>query len=237
MIFEKNNKIEFIPASKEVELLVPPPQPAKKFVPQWYKNIPPLNLDEATFSDRGTINNIPLKSCMPFFDALTSGYIMSTWMDINISIEDNQVVCNYASNPIPVEVRPSINVPLDDTYYQIEFTWQVVWQVKTPPGYGVVYTHPFNNLTLPFTTLTGVVDSDNFYHSPIGNYPFYVKKGFTGLIPAGTPMYQLLPYKKENWESEAKKFDEESFLKNRFFMKKNFQGVYRKNFWDKKSYL
>lgn len=237
MIFSKTNKIEFVPASKEVELLVPPPQPAKKFIPQWYKDVEPLNIDKATFSDKGTIENFPIKSCMPFFDALSSGYIMSTWMDVYISIENNQVVCNYASSPLLVEVRPRKSIPIHESYYQIEFTWQVVWQVKTPPGYGVIYTHPFNNLTLPFTTLTGVVDSDNFHHSPIGNYPFYVKKGFTGLIPAGTPMYQLFPYKKENWESEAQKFDEEQVLKNTFFMKKNFHGVYRKNFWDKKSYL
>jgi hypothetical protein len=32
--------IEFIPVSKEAELVVPPPKPAKLYVPQWYKDIP-----------------------------------------------------------------------------------------------------------------------------------------------------------------------------------------------------
>ena len=30
----------------------------------------------------------------------------------------------------------------------------------------------------PFTTCTAVIDSDNYYHTRVGQYPFFIKKDF-----------------------------------------------------------
>jgi hypothetical protein len=70
----------------------------------------------------------------------------------------------------------------------------------------VLITSPLNRLDLPFRSLTAVIDADVFYHilpDPMqggGNYPFYLNRGFEGIIPIGTPMCQYIPFKREKME-------------------------------------
>jgi hypothetical protein len=236
MIFG-NKKIEFIPSSKDTELFIEPPQSAKKLIPEWYKNLPNFDSKNLEFFNTGKLASKSLKMCIPFIDALTTGYIVTTWTDIHIKFNlDGSVVFNYPSGPEIIQIRDNVNISLGEEYYPIEFTWVVQWLPKTPKGYGIIFTHPFNNLNLPFTTLSGVVDTDNFYHTARGNYPFYIKKGFEGIIPKGTPMYQLIPYKKHNWKSVIHKFDSDEVSKRDNFMYKMFYGTYKKLFWDRKNY-
>jgi hypothetical protein len=49
-----------------------------------------------------------------------------------------------------------------------------------------------------FSVLPGIVDNDK-YTSPV-NFPFTLKDiHFEGLIPAGTPMVQIIPIKRDSW--------------------------------------
>jgi hypothetical protein len=221
-------KITFIPSSKETELLLEPPSSAKKLLPDWYKKTPtfdPLDYKSKT-----------LKQCMPFLDAMTGGYIQKTWADIFIGVKDDKVFFESAQGPEIISWRETPNVAVDDLYYPIEFIWKMHWAVKLPKGYSLLLTHPHNRLDLPFTTMSGVIDSDLFYHTPMGNVPFYIRKGFNGFIPMGTPMYQLAPIKRENWSSQVRNFDETERQKSYILMTQKFYGVYRNMFWQKKTY-
>jgi hypothetical protein len=53
-----------------------------------------------------------------------------------------------------------------------------------------------------FTILPGVVDTDQ-YKAPV-NFPFVLNEAdkFEGLIPAGTPMAQVIPFKRDSWQME-----------------------------------
>src|SRR5215472_2332366 len=44
------------------------------------------------------------------------------------------------------------------------------WDFETPPGYSLLCTHPINRTDLPFRTVTGLVDCDTFYDTPL-NFP------------------------------------------------------------------
>ena len=60
---------------------------------------------------------------------------------------------------------------------------------------------PIHQDEVPFEILEGLVDTD-VYNIPV-NFPFFLKdKNFNGLIPAGTPMAQVIPIKRENWQLE-----------------------------------
>jgi hypothetical protein len=71
--------------------------------------------------------------------------------------------------------------------------------------------------------------------------PFFVVKGFTGVLPAGTPYAQMLPFKRENWES---KVDAEiplvtMSMKNQANSRKYRVpdgGVYQKEVWERRTY-
>jgi hypothetical protein len=87
---------------------------------------------------------------------------------------------------------------------------------------------------LPFQTLSGVVDTDNFKH-PV-QFPFFIKKDFTGIIKAGTPVAQITFFKREHWIRSVEKYNENKINKDRFNYFSNIDRSYKKMFWEKKHY-
>lgn len=226
--------ITFIPSSKEVELVVSSPLPANKYLPEWYKNEKKFK-GQRPLIDNGKATNIGIKSCLPFYDALTFGYIQETWCDIYIDFnrDTNYLNYSYSSNPEIIQIRDSPSLKIDNFYYT-EFVWKTPWLPKLPNGYSALFTHPLNRHDLPFYVPSAVIDSDVFYHSSHGNVPFYIKENFSGIIPAGTPMFQIIPFKREAWEKNIEKFNYDLNLKRNYSLLKHFWASYQKYFHKKK---
>ena len=83
--------------------------------------------------------------------------------------------------------------------------------------------------------LTGIVDSDKEPFFP-GNYSLFLKKGFSGIIESGTPILQILPFKRDEWKSEIDNSIID--LGNRASKKslRKVLGWYRDNVWEKKGF-
>lgn len=234
----KSKTIKFLPQNKVTEQLVLPPQLAKKHIPDWYKKIPSFKLNSMSMGDDGRVGNTNVKMCMPFLDAMTAGYIQETWCDIYVDASDEGAI-NYSwlSGPEPMNVRTSSNISHDeDIYHKQECFWVTQYNPKTPKGYSTLITHPLNMFDLPFRVASGIVDSDYFNHTQMGRLPFYIKKGFKGVIPLGTPMFQIIPFKRDSWNNSVEKFNEDEVIIKNNIMSREFFGVYKKNFWQKKSY-
>jgi hypothetical protein len=85
-----------------------------------------------------------------------------------------------------------------------------------------MFTAPVHRPSI-FTILDGVVDTDT-YNAPV-NFPFVLNDiTFEGLIPAGTPMVQVIPFRREEWEMSIGSNQEitsqnkvTSLLRTRFF--------------------
>jgi hypothetical protein len=227
-------QIQFIPSDYLTKLHVPAPQPAKKYVPDWYKRIPAPDFENPIFQN-GEIREVGLKACVPFLDALTTGYVQETWCDLFIGNNEYGITYNYSTQPKLLEHRDKANLSIEG-FESLECAWGIPWMPKLPKGWSVIVTHPLNQYHLPFLTLTGIIDADLFHHTPMGNIPTYFKKGFKGLIPAGTPIYQLIPFKRENWESVALDYSEEEVLKREMTIRKKYWNGYRNMFWQKKDY-
>jgi hypothetical protein len=54
---------------------------------------------------------------------------------------------------------------------------------------------------LPFYSLPSIVDTDR-HPAPV-NFPFFLRKDFTGILESGTPIMQIIPFKREEWKSEV----------------------------------
>ena len=111
--------------------------------------------------------------------------------------------------------------------------WINPWGIKTPKGYSIFIKNLPHRESI-FTILEGVVDTDE-YHVPV-NFPFVINDvNFEGLIPAGTPIAQILPFKRENWKMT-------SGLKENFKNIKavpyrtSFSNMYRNKFRKEKKY-
>ena len=236
-------KVSFYPKTKEVELNVDAPVPSKLAFPDWYKKIPKFenNKFETFLTNEGRVeSNTTIKSCMPFFDTFTTGYIQKTWCDILIEYDEvtDRIGFKYPTTPAIMGARNKVSCSslLDNNeFYAVEFTWQQPWVPRLPKGYSMLYTHPLNRTDLPFQSLSGIIDNDEYKYEADGSHPFFIKRGFTGVIPAGTPMYQMIPIKRESWEHEV--CEAESFVElRRSGAQRYFYDGYKKLFWNKKDY-
>jgi hypothetical protein len=176
------------------------PLPIKKLLPEWYR------LSENTITNQDGTESPGLKKCIPFLDAMISGYCLVTPVDIFVSETDSgelKITWNSPDEFIDfVNERPQesgAKIPRPAGHYPNHLAWRGTWGVKTPRGWSVLVVHPLNRFDLPFTTTSGLIDSDNY--STSGNLPFFIKQGFTGVIPAGTPIAQLIPVKRASWKS------------------------------------
>ena len=229
-------KIKFIPASKDVETFVPKPKPSKLYVPEWYKKTKNFSEKDIKISKDGSVDNSVLKMCQPFLDSMISGYIQETWCDIKIEVKENEVNFFYSYGPQIIDVRKNLSFYPGEEFYPIEFNWFIPWMPRMPKGYSAMFTNALNRNDLSFKSLDGIIDSDKYFHTSFGKYPFFLKKGFDGIIPSGTPMYQIVPIKRETWESETEPYDDILNKKRVYLTRKNFFGNYKKNFWQKKNY-
>lgn len=233
-----SNKITFIPATKDDVVVVPPPKPAKFYIPDWFKNIPGISEKNIEIDTTGS-PNLNIKNCIPVLDGFMSGYIQETWTDIYIEQDfGGGISYNQSSKSAPeiMSHREKTDMPISEYFYNFEFLWKQRWIPKLPEGYSCLYINPINRLELPFHIASAIVDSDKMNYSSGGNLPFYIKKGFKGLIPAGTPMYQMIPFKRESWTMSIEEYDDDKAFWGSHSLRKNFMGSYKKRLWSKKEF-
>ena len=239
--------IRFVPIGKVAATATQHPKPARSYIPEWWKGIDSFLGGKADYLSDSSLNT-SVKHCMPYIDALTGGYIQELSSDVYIDISKNSkdefvIKINHSlqiPGLIPVRYRTypkGSNIQrFPEGYYPIEFTWSENWIVDTPDGWSTLYTHPMNRYDLPFITMSGMVDTDRGRVNVDGSIPFYIKEGFSGVIPAGTPIYQMIPVKREPWKSDIEEYSEYRYFRDLPRLKKYFTGGYVKNIWHKKRY-
>jgi hypothetical protein len=211
-----------------------PPSPAKQSVPEWYKKIPKFfdGTNKVSVGQRGA-SNIGVKGCVPFLDALTCGYVVRLHCDILVSRdENNEPTLSWASEIPPVVGRSEqmvAQLPYIKGFSKFQYAWEIPFYLKVPKGYSFAMVHPLNHFELPFISSSGIVDES----VRNGAMPFCLNDEFEGIIPAGTPITQIIPFKREDWKvSEGSDKDKPYgwVPTSKIF------GWYRENIWKKKNY-
>lgn len=215
-----NKKIEF--HSVDIGVEINHPKPSSRFIPDWFKKLPGVAEKLDT-----------VKKCMPFLDAMTSGYTIVLAADVYFDADGVQQISKHASvtNHAASQVG---EIPLPKEYSKQPYKWTNFFVVKTPKGYSTMFTHPVNRIDLPFYTLTGVVETDSFGLAV--NFPFFIKKDFVGVIPAGTPIAQAVPFKRTNWKHTVNDTVQLKTPVYSFTMHNPPFGYYKKHFWSRKTY-
>ena len=220
--------VHFIPQNNGFK--IPKPALAKSFIPKWYKE---AELDTPEGSGG-------LKRCIPFLDGMMMGFMLVTPCDIHVKIlEDGSVDIDFAADAetAPIMERPGTTghtMPRPAGHAFNHLVWTPTWGWKAPKGYSVLVTHPLNRFDLPFTTMSAVVDSDKFFSA--GNIPWFIKEGFEGVIPAGTPCMQLIPIKRDSWMAVFDPALKDLIHEQGHIARSEKHGVYKKKFWQKKRY-
>lgn len=214
---------------------IEPPVPAKNLIPEWYKNQISYLHNEKVINKVGD-TPATVKKCIPVFDAITAGYIISTPADLQVQDVNGEHYYTWGAfdlisfhpqsqaseHPLRLEGRayPKFNNP---------------WSIKTPKGYSILITAPMHRES-PFKILDGIVDSD-VYTNPV-NFPFQLKdEKFEGIIPKGTPVAQIIPFKRESWEMKlGTDEDRKEAMKVRQNIVTEFFDKYKKRYWTRKEY-
>jgi hypothetical protein len=233
-------KIKFIAETQDTYDRVDIPEPAVSNIPNWYKKANKFRFSNSPkFNEEGYPQHT-VKSCIPVFDAMTSGYIQKTWTDIYIEEDSGDLSYRWASGPSIMGHREpwhGQNIPIPPGYNEQIFTWARPWAIQTPRGYSAMFVHPMYHYDLPFVCYPGIIDTDTYNFPGLNSVPFFIKKGFTGLIPSGTPMYQIIPFKVESWKSEKRFLEDQNLiLKSKYKIESKFYDGYKKLFWNKKTY-
>lgn len=172
-------------------------QPMLKVVPEWYKKMPRRTSES---------NEMTAKHCLPFLDSLTAGYSICLTQDVFVEQTEQGPVFRYSEGYSTIGARSLEQTNPMPVPYGCEpyaFTWQTQVSIRLPQGYSAIYAHPFNRYDLPFVTITAIVDHDGSISG--GNSPFFLQKGFSGIIKKGTPITQVIPFLREDWESKEVK--------------------------------
>ncbi len=180
------------------------PKPASHFIPDWYKDLNSY-IGEKKVPNGTALTPGTIKRCMPVFDAISAGYIIVSPADIYVSQkedEEGKISAYYEwANYGLIEFHPVEQAPSHpDRNEHIAYPkWLNPWAITTPPGYSVLFVQPLHRKSV-FTIMPGIVDTDT-YNAAV-NFPFVLNEPnkFEGLIPAGTPIAQVIPFKREFWE-------------------------------------
>lgn len=220
------------------------PQPTIKQLPSWYKNADRYAMmpNGEPFQGPDGSKVVTWKACPAIYDVMGTGYVYRTPCDLEFFLSDSgeisvKVLDDQYKDFVSLRPQmPQFQHPIG--YQKNHFAWWSDWAVELPSGYSALYSQPFNRFDLPFLTTSGIIDNDNV-HLP-GTMPFFIIDGWTGVIPAGTPYAQIVPFKREDWSSEIIIEDGqlmyEKNMANSFKYRKPNGGVYQKDVWQRRKY-
>ena len=171
------------------------PRPSKQLIPDWLKELSPyVDKDPARKHNWQTA-----KRCIPLLEATMVGYTIVTAEDIVIEQVDGETFYSWGQG-LGIEFHSSFQLSTH-SYTKNPGKipkWMNPWSIKTPAGYSCLFTSPLNSDGLPFDAFSGVVDTDNYFERV--NFPFMLTDpSFHGVVPAGTPIVQVFPFKRESW--------------------------------------
>lgn len=222
------------------DLDIEQPVPAKKMLPEWYKNI-----DSYVGKERkpvelpvGVLSPSTIKRCMPVFDVLTSGYIIKAPQDIYIDEVNGSLKYYWAStlmdDIISFHAYDQVKGhPMVEEHMSVaKFTSP--WSIKTPKGYSCLFIPPVHRNNI-ITIFPGIVDTDQ-YNVPV-EFPFTLTDpNFRGMIPIGTPLVQVIPFKRENWNMVFEQQTITEYNKSLFRIGNTFFDKYKNKAWSRKEF-
>ena len=211
-MIKKDKTIKFVPSVSGYENIFDPPTPAKKNLPEWFKKQERYSGGVKKAQDANGLFNSTIKACSPVFDIITAGYVVTTPADIFVSKKDENSfpIFTWGIDDFkcieshPVSQYDQYKVP--EEYFSVGYKFNNPWTVVTPKGYSSIIMTPTFRDDLPFFSLPAIVDTDK--HPTAILFPFFIRKDFEGMIPMGTPIVQIIPFKRDVWKSQTESFDE-----------------------------
>ena len=176
------------------------PSPALQALPDWLRDMPSVAFSALHEREVRTV-----KQCPPFVDAMRHGFVVR--LPCDVTMREGRLSWDWDLPPLAGESQPrsplSFHVPAQVAGTPLAALGRTLikfnsfWTIELEAGYSLFATHPVNRDDLPFRTLSGIVDSDQFNAVGILFPAAWIDVDFEGVLPAGTPVAQCFPVSRE----------------------------------------
>jgi hypothetical protein len=166
--------------------------PARATLPNWLRRLPAVDKGELSTTN----NALTIEHCMPFLDALQTGWLLSMAAIVRPEVKDGGRTVHagrefdktMVSNDAPFQVAGNPSEPHPPRKLRDH------WTVRTPPGWSCLSLLPLNRPEAVVECLAGVVDADLYpTHT---RFPFFAtdREG-VHVVAKGTPLVQVIPFR------------------------------------------
>lgn len=202
-----------------------------KYQPEWLKN-------QRTYKD----SKDKFLNCPGMSDYMKAGYIIPAWENIKIKANTADTVVLMEQKPEAKINTSPMNPKLVDGIPPVESSVKLKvtkiptpWSIFTKNGYSAyvlpaIYHSPFLK---DLYVYSGIVDYDKF---TICNFVFTAIRACEIEIPMGTPLLQVIPFKREDISAVCMRATEIDKNKTNFEFPAKIKGAYRKYCYGKKTY-
>lgn len=194
-MFRKNKKIVWTNVVEEInnipELHI---QPAKKVIPEWFKNTPIFDNPKSTIPKKTRT----VKTCPSFAEIFNEGFVMLSPVDIYINVGENCYEWKIPSPLFRLEEHPKeqflkfANIPNASHVTKLISSWNCI----TPKGYSLRQMPMFYEEQPDFYVPYGVVKTD--YSHEINPQLIFNGDKKEIHIKQGQPLAIYVPYKRKD---------------------------------------
>ena len=239
-----SKNINFRAKSKDEFETQPKPYPAVKQLPKWFLDMDPYSDKSFDFpSDkklhfRNRTANATFKKCVPLLDGMSAGYIIPLWADVMIEQQNGfpEIFWKTQADIFEIHGESSRRIPAPTGYDQVVYKYLNCWIPQTPKGYSCLIIPPLGYNDLAFKAVPAVVDTDKSTLELV--FPMWIKTSFEGVVEKGTPIVQIIPFKRDDWNSTFDYYENgeyKSIIEERNF-NSTMVGHYLKNHHSKKKF-
>ncbi len=218
------------------------PQKLKDYKPDWYKNIPKVELQAYEFEYQNKIKNV--KACPSFMDIYDNSYVLLAPTDYLIQVNELGVV-NWS---VPISFYEVTNK--DDIGWhhhdqmanfvdkksniKAVFKFHLPYKIFTPKGYSVRFHKIPFSYNDQWEACDGILRTDKIHHLSTQTL---VKTNEEIFIKQGTPLVCVTPFKRETMKHETVFLPKEKKLKaklakNQLRVYGGFHPNYRKAYYE-----
>lgn len=200
------------------------PQPAKNFLPDWWKSVPFANSKQ----------DKTVRMCPSFADLFTSGFVIPMWCDTILKRKENNVFEWQVSNNAfewDFHGGPQMlnYVKHFDSEQSMIFKAISPWFAKTPKGVSLYQMPMFYHFGKSWSVLPGITHTE-FNHS-LNQQVLFDGSQDEVLIERGEPFVWYIPFKREKFNLVTRaSTDDDDFAQqvsyNRTMSK--FSGAYKR---------
>lgn len=193
-----DDTIEFL-CYPEDKGIIPEPIPSRKFIPDWFKKLQPKTMQNENKTGGGGHRSSTIKRCPPFLDAMTTGWLIPLVADVEFHTNEDASGIDYAwqFDRVMVENHGQDQIAGNPKEPLPPIKFMNYWAIKVPPGWSVLFLPPLNRPNPYFECMSGFVDCDGYFE--FVNFPaLFHKEMYEGVIPAGTPLVQAIPIKRDS---------------------------------------